>query len=297
MENKINKALIGIDLGGTKVAAGRIDGSELSDLVYKLIPAKSDNAQDIINVIIDAVNEIFNDEVRGIGIGIPGLVDRDKGIVYDVQNIPSWNKIPLKEIMENQFNVPVFIDNDANCFALGEAKFGDGKDVDDFVGLTLGTGMGGGIIKNGTLMSDAHCGSGEFGNIPYLDTIYEDYCSGKFFIRTYGIKGEDIAKAASNNDPHAQKAFDEFGNHLGNAIKTIKLAVDPKKVIIGGSVAKAYKYFETSMWKSLLNFPLPMAMKNFEVIFSDVRNIAVLGAASLCFDKMESEVTQKEQVK
>jgi len=289
-------ALIGVDLGGTKVAAGRIDGVELSNTAYKLIPAKSDDPRDIINVVIEVIDQLFDENVLGIGIGIPGLVDREEGIVNDVQNIPSWKEVHLKNILENRFEVPVFLDNDANCFALGEARFGLGKGVDDFVGLTLGTGMGGGIIKEGFLLPDAHCSSGEFGNIPYLDTIYEDYCSGKFFMKQYDIKGEEMAQAAAEGDRLALKAFEEFGTHLANAIKTIKLAVDPKMVIIGGSVAQAGKYFETSMWKSLLDFPFPRAMRDFDVRFSDVKNIAILGAASLYLDRTKTKSREAETV-
>lgn len=288
-----NGALIGIDLGGTKVAAGRVNNNQLSKVVYKLIPALSDNPQDIIDVLIDVVSQLFDEEVLGIGIGIPGLVDRNKGIVYDVQNIPSWKEIHLKTILENIFKVPVFIDNDANCFALGESRFGSGKKEDDFVGLTLGTGMGGGIIKGGFLLSDAHCGSGEFGNIPYLNSIYEDYCSGKFFIKKHGLKGEEMATAAAQGDKFALRTFEEFGVHLANAIKTIKLAVDPRKVILGGSVVQSSEFFKINMWKALLDFPFPKAMHDFDVIFSNTKNIAILGAASLYLDRTRQRVSEK----
>jgi len=290
------EALIGVDLGGTKVAAGRIDHLELSNVIYKLIPAHSDDPRDIINVLIEVIRQLYDERVVGIGIGIPGLVDRHDGIVNDVQNIPSWKEVHLQAILEKQFNVPVYLDNDANCFALGEARFGKGKDEIDFVGLTLGTGMGGGIIKDGFLLPDAHCGSGEFGNIPYLDSMYEDYCSGKFFMKKFGFKGEELAEAAAKGDHFALRAFDEFGQHLGNAIKTIKLAVDPCKVIIGGSVAEASKFFEHSMWKSLLEFPFPRAMRDFDVIFSDVKNIAVLGAASLYLDRTKQRNLERQEV-
>ena len=286
-------ALIGVDLGGTKVAAGKIDGKEMGNVVYKLIPAKSNDPRDIINVVIDVIDQLFDEHVLGIGIGIPGLVDREEGIVNDVQNIPSWKEVHLKNILETRFQVPVYLDNDANCFALGEARFGKGKEENDFVGLTLGTGMGGGIIKDGFLISDAHCGSGEFGNIPYLDATYEDYCSGKFFMKEYNLKGEELAEAAAQGDFFAIKAFEEFGRHLANAIKTIKLAVDPRKVIIGGSVAQASKYFKTAMWTSLMDFPFPRAMRDFDVVFSDVKNIAVLGAASLYLDRTKQRAVEE----
>lgn len=290
-------ALIGVDLGGTKVAAGRIDGAELGKVIYKLIPAKSNDPRDIINVIIEVIDQLFDEQVLGMGIGIPGLVDREEGIINDVQNIPSWKEVHLKSILENHFQVPVYLDNDANCFALGEARFGKGKGEDDFVGLTLGTGMGGGIIKDGFLLSDAHCGSGEFGSIPYLDATYEDYCSGKFFMKEYNLKGEELANAAAQGDQFALAAFNEFGRHLANAIKTIKLAVDPRKVIIGGSVAKASAHFKTEMWASLLDFPFPQAMRDFDVLFSDVQHIAVLGAASLYLDRNKQHTVVEELVR
>lgn len=291
-----NNGLIGMDLGGTKVAAGRVDNNQLSEIVYKLIPALSENPQDIIDIIIDVIARLFDEDVLGIGIGIPGLVDRKEGIINDVQNIPSWKEVHLKTILEDRFNVPVYLDNDANCFALGESRFGSGKKEDDFVGLTLGTGMGGGIIKDGFLLPDAHCGSGEFGNIPYLDSIYEDYCSGKFFVKKYGLKGEEMAAAAREGDKFALNAFEEFGTHLANAIKTIKLAVDPKKVIVGGSVAQSSEFFKISMWKALLDFPFSKAMHDFDVIFSNVENIAVLGAALLYLDRTKQRAFEKQMM-
>ncbi len=293
MEHSENITLIGVDLGGTKVAAAKINDFKTGKTVNMPVPADSENPWDIINVIIELIDGLFDDSVKGIGIGIPGLIDRKKGVVSDVQNIPSWKEIRLKEILEKRFLVPVYLDNDANCYALGEARFGNGKNFDDFVGITLGTGMGGGIIKNGFLLPDAHCSSGEFGNIPYLDSIYEDYCSGKFFLKKYGIKGEDLYHEALKDDDFAKKLFEEFGKHLANAIKTIKLSVDPKVVIIGGSVAKANAFFKTSMWKELLNFPFPKAMEGFDVIFSDVKNIAVLGAASLYYDRTGISLPEK----
>ncbi len=293
----MNDALIGVDLGGTKVAAGKIIDAELGEVIYKFIPANSNDPRDIINVLIEIIKQLFDKFVTGIGIGIPGLVGRNEDIVYDIQNIPSWKEIRLKSILETYFHVPVYIDNDANCFALGESRFGNGKGENDFVGITLGTGMGAGIIKGGFLLSDAHGGSGEFGNIPYLDSIYEDYCSGKFFMKKFNVKGEKLAEAAAQGDMVALRAFEEFGYHLGNAIKTIKLAVDPQKVIIGGSVAQANEYFKISMWKSILDFPFPKTIHDFDVIFSDIKNSAILGATSLYLDRIEQRSVKNQTIK
>ncbi len=285
MNLKDKVTLIGVDLGGTKVAAGKVDKNGIREIEHKLIPAQSENPQDVIDVIADVIDILFDDSVAGIGIGVPGLVDREKGIAYDIQNIPSWKEVHLKDILEKRFNVPVYLDNDANCFALGESQFGSGADENDFVGLTLGTGMGAGIIKDGFLLPDAHCGSGEFGNISYLDATYEDYCSGKFFKDKYNANGEMLAIAAAKGDKNALRAFKNFGVHMGNAVKMIMFAVDPRKVIVGGSVAQSQHLFKESMWDTINDFPYPGALVDFEVIFSDVKNIAVLGAASLYLDR------------
>ena len=287
MNNMNTYKLIGVDLGGTKVEAGLIEGMEVIDKKYSLIPADSKNASDIIDVITKVISDLFDSSVKGIGIGIPSLVDREKGIVYEVQNIPSWQKVPLADILQEKFKVPVYLDNDANCFALGEYKFGAGQNHKNFVGLTLGTGMGAGIITDGHLLKDANCGSGEFGSIPYLDSIYEDYCSGKFFRTFYKEDGQSLIEKAKNGNAYAIKAFNEFGNHLGNAIKTIMFAVDPHKIIIGGSVAKSREAFTDALHKSISKFPYPESVKNVEIIYTDTANIAVLGAASLYYDRHE----------
>ncbi|MCD6544882.1 MAG: ROK family protein [Flavobacteriaceae bacterium] len=280
-----NKKLIGVDLGGTKVVAGLVEEANILKQEYSLIPNTSKNKQDIIDTIIKVIDSVYNKNVAGIGIGIPSLVDRHKGIVYSVQNIPSWKKVHLKEILENHYKIPVYLDNDANCFALGEYKFGTGKGDENFVGITLGTGIGSGIISKGHLLNDTNCGSGEFGSIPYLEGIYEDYCSGKFFKTHYNQTGEEVFKQAKKGNPEALKAYEEFGFHLGNTIKTIMFSVDPKKIIIGGSIANSKEFFAESMLKSIKSFPYEESVNNLEIKFTNTANIAILGAASLYYDR------------
>jgi len=285
MKSSDNKKIIGVDLGGTKVATGLVNGSEILKQEYRLIPNESENEQDIIDTIIKAIDSVYDKDVVGIGVGIPSLVDREKGIVYSVQNIPSWQKVKLKESLESHYKIPVYLDNDANCFALGEYQFGIEKGNEDFVGITLGTGMGSGIISKGHLLNDANCGSGEFGSIPYLEGIYEDYCSGKFFQTHYNKSGEQIYLDAKNGDSEALKAFEEFGYHLGNTIKTIMFSVDPKEIIIGGSIAKSKEFFTESMQKTINSFPYKESVNNLKVKFTNTANIAILGAASLYYDR------------
>jgi len=281
---KNSYSLIGVDLGGTKVAAGKVTGNLLSDQFTEKLDQSSEDPMDAVRIIIKLIHKLMDDQVLGIGIGVPGLVDRSTGVTYDILNIPNWKEIPLKAIIEEEFNVPVYVDNDSNCFATGEYRYGAFAGHPDFVGITLGTGMGAGIIKNGQLIPDAHCCSGEFGTMSYLDGIYEDYTGGPFFQRQYGKSGEALSEAARKGDSVAQEAFNTYGRHLGNAIKTIIMAVDPPMIIIGGSVAGAHELYEEAMWESISEIPFPSVLESFQVKFTNTSNIAILGAAALCPD-------------
>jgi len=277
-------SLIGVDLGGTKVAAGLITGGLLARKLSANINQDSRDPMDAVRLMVELIAQLMNRRVQGIGVGVPGLVNRDWGIVYDVLNIPNWKKVPLKAILEEKFEIPVYVDNDANCFAIGEYRYGAFSGNKDFVGITLGTGMGSGIIKNGRLIPDAHCCSGEFGTMPYLDGIYEQYTSGMYFKLKYGKNGEEPAEKARAGEPWAQRAYREMGSHLGKAINAIIMAVDPPLVVIGGSVAKAREFYEVPMWESIRKIPFPSVLENFRVEFSETEDIAILGAAALCPD-------------
>lgn len=276
--------VIGVDLGATNIRAGLVENARIIKYADNLVPIDTNDANIVVDSIKRTIEQVFSSEVKGIGIGIPSLVDRKQGIVYDVQNIPSWKEVHLKKLLEGHFNIPVFLDNDCNCFAIGERLYGQGRNYENFVGITLGTGMGGSIINRGKLILDSNCGSGEFGSIPYLDGIYEDYCSGKFFKTMFHQSGEKISEAAQKNDPMALKAYGEYGKHLGNAIKTIMFSIDPEMVILGGSIAKSNKYFEKSMLDEINKFPYPNSLKRFKVLYSSLENLSILGAAAMFFD-------------
>ncbi len=279
----LSKTVIGVDMGGTKIRAGRVTNNVIEKTASGFVP-KTEKESEVTDVLIKVIREVADVNVAGIGIGVPSLVDSDRGIVYNVKNIPSWEKVHLKDILEKEFNIPVFINNDANCFATGERFFGKGKDYEDFVGLVCGTGLGAGIVKDGHLMPDRNCGSGEFGEIPYLDHIYEYYASGQFFQHFYGVNGDVMAAKAKDKDPEALKAFSEFGIHLGKAIKTIMLAVDPAAIIMGGGVAESYEHYRDAMWTEIKDFPYPESVGNLEILITDTQEIAILGAAALYFN-------------
>ncbi|MED7818856.1 MULTISPECIES: ROK family protein [unclassified Francisella] len=286
-ESMINKTIVGVDIGGTKINAGRIVGDILLESYLNKIPETAEyDAQSVIDAVIDTISKVFSKDVEGIGVGIPSVADREKGIVYDVQNIKSWKEIHLKEILEREFKVPVFIDNDANCFAIGQRLYGKGKQYENFVGITIGTGIGGGIINNGSLLKDYNCGAGEFGMLPYLDGILEDYCSGQFFIKKIGIDGTEILKKAKNNDKDAIDIYKQFGKHLGVAIKSIMYTIDPEVIILAGSIISAREYFENTMWEEIQTFAFTKSIKKIKIEWSETAgDFQIFGAAAVYLDR------------
>jgi glucokinase len=227
---------------------------------------------------------LIDDEVKAIGIGVPSVVDVKLGIVYDVIHIPSWKEVHLKELLENRYHIPVFVNNDANCFALGEHYFGKGKGVDDMIGLTIGTGLGAGVIINNHLYAGKNCGAGEFGMVDYLDNNYEFYASGSFFQNVYGLSGEEVFKKAKSGDKEALKLYEELGTHLGNAIKMILYTYDTGLIILGGSVQLAFDFFEKAMWERIRTFGFPKSIEGLQVKTSALQNSGILGAAALYYD-------------
>ena len=278
-------SLIGVDLGGTTVSTGRIaEGKIVNHHICNISAEKSEET--VLAELQAAIEQVITDKDAGIGIGVPGIVDVEKGIVFDVQNIPSWKEVYLKKRLENRFKVPVNINNDANCFVVGEKYFGKFKSFDNIVGLTIGTGLGAGLIINGHLYSGSNCGAGEIGEVPYKEHIMEYYCSGQFFKNIIGIEGKELFARAQNGSEKAKNAFAEFGYYLGDAIKTSLALFDPQAIVLGGSVSNAYHLFKETMFERVRTFPFQRSRQNLMIKKSELKHPAILGAAALYFDQM-----------
>lgn len=276
---------IGIDLGGTNIRAGLVNGKELSGIISERIN-KQAKAEEIVEQLFAVIEKLITDNTAAIGIGVPGLVNEERGIVFDVLNIASWKEIPLKQLMEERFQVPVLINNDANCFAVGEYYFGKGKVGDSMVGLTIGTGLGAGIILKGKLYSGKNCGAGEFGMIDYLDRYIEYYASGQFFSNVYRLDGEEVFNKAKEGDAQSLKMYEELGAHLGNAVKTILYALEVDKIILGGSVRHAYSFFQKAMWQQINTFAYKQTLEELILDVSELENSGILGAAALHYNSI-----------
>jgi glucokinase len=152
------------------------------------------------------------------------------------------------------------------------------------VGLTIGTGLGAGIVIDGRLYSGPNCGAGEIGSIPYRDTTVERYAAGQFFQDEAGVGGDVVFERAQRGDADAVRLFHAFGLELGHAILTILYAYDPELIVLGGSIARAFPFFEGGMREKLKSFAYQHALKRLVIACSDNEDVAVLGAAALYMD-------------
>jgi len=279
--------IIGVDLGGTNIRAGKVVDEKIIHLANKPTPSTGTQSE-VLERLFEVIDSCFDENTKSIGIGVPSVIDVEKGIVYDVVNIPSWKVVPLRDILESRFKVPIYVNNDANCFALGEKYYGKARSCKSIVGLTIGTGMGSGLIFNGKLYEGKNCCAGEFGNIPYLNSNYEHYCSGQFFSEEKATSAVDAYNLAMLGDQTAIQLFSEFGFHLGQAIKSILYAYDPEIILLGGSLTKAYDFFKPAMFGAIQDFDYRNVLTNLKIEISELEHSAIYGAAALYLNQKQN---------
>ena len=275
-----SNAILGIDLGGTNIRLGKVcDGRVVRHLSQRISSKAAEEV--ILDEMYRAIEEVLDTDVVAIGCGVPSVVDLETGVVYAVENLPSWKATPLKQKLEERYGLPVLVNNDANLFALGELHFGKGRGARNMVGMTLGTGLGVGVIIDGHLYCGANCGAGEIGSIPYRDGALETYCSGEFFERAAGESGNAIFERAQQGDEKALELFDEFGYELGQAVMTALYAYDPDLIVFGGSVSAGYSLFEAGLRRRLQDFDFQHSLETTSITCSEIEHVAILGAAAL----------------
>ncbi|XLS29478.1 ROK family protein [Flavobacteriaceae bacterium M23B6Z8] len=272
--------ILGIDIGGHAIKAGLLDKDKLIQ-TYRTDIRGDEDVSTFLDKVKSTIEKFPISHIQSIGIGVPGIVDPHSGEVFDIQNISSLKKVALKEILEVTFNKSVFVNNDANCFALGENYFGLGTNYTHFLGVTLGTGLGTGIIINKQLYSGVFCGAGEIGMLPYKGGILEEY-TGSFFFEKHKITGEEAYNKAMGNDQKTLTLFNEFGKHLGYAIQIMLHAYAPEAIVLGGAISKSFPFFESAMRLEVAKFPFKKQLSDFEIFVSQKNDMGILGAAALC---------------
>ena len=262
---------IGIDVGGTKIAGGVVDESgQILATARRESPATDTDA--IEQAVEDLVVELrSNHEIAAVGVGAAGFVDVRRATVLFAPNL-AWRDEPLKRDLESRIGLPVVIENDANAAAWGEFTFGAGEDVDDFLLVTVGTGVGGGVVLNGQLHRGAFGVAGEIGHLRVVPGglicgcgnrgCWEQYASGNALVREARalartnsptayrllemvggdpdqITGPEVTAAAIAGEPNSVELLADVGAWLGRGIANLAAALDPEVVVIGGGVSAA----------------------------------------------------------
>ena len=273
---------LGIDIGGTNLSLGVVqDDAIINSFSAPSFPLDA-TLEQTLDYLGGLIERIITRDTEKIGIGVPSVVDVHKGIVYDTQNIPSWKEVPLKAYLEDRFHVPVAVNNDANCYALGiYGLYPAAEKPELLVAVTLGTGVGMGIVVEGKLLNGANCGAGELGAMEYRDSVIEDYC-GRHFFDAAGWDSRAASAAARAGDPKALALFDELGRNLGVMMSMVLFAYDPSHIAFGGGIANNYPLVRPAMEDYLkAHFPYRKPLERLKIdIFTD-NNIPVIGAALL----------------
>jgi len=271
---------LGIDIGGTNISLGLVDNGTVVRSISVPSFHKDDTMEQTLEYISSKIEKLITPETDMIGIGVPSVVDINKGIVYETQNIPSWKEVHLKEYLEERFGVRVAVNNDANCYAMGVyGTFPADSKPGDLVVITLGTGVGLGIVHEGKLFCGANCGAGELCSLPYMDSILEDYCSKKYFTAA-GWDSIAAAQAAIEKAPAAIQLFEEFGKHMGALLTAVMLAYDPSHIVLSGGIAHNYPFFRESMVRHIREgYPYMNSFEKLVIGTCTDDNIPVLGAA------------------
>lgn len=297
---------IGIDLGGTNLRVALVSGE--GEIINKIkIPSTEKTEETLLN----AVGEVFTDGVAGIGLGVAGLINREMSRVDVSPNIPPIEEVDIVSVLRERFSVPVFIENDANVAALGEKWMGAGREFGSFALFTLGTGIGGGIVYDGSLMNIAaeighmsiipngvKCSCGNYGCL-------ESYASAKAILgyaitalehdsesslrelhqgNIYKLTPEDIYKAALDGDALSRDVLRESGRYLGVGISTVINLFSPQAIILAGGLIGAWNIYIQEAIKEA-------SKRTFKKLFEAVKivpsalgdNAGIIGSAYLVF--------------
>jgi glucokinase len=266
----MNKYVIGVDVGGTNVKLGLISSSG-KIMARSSFSTKnfSQKPKTLMGAVYDAVLQLLlleglsKRDIAGVGIGLPGLVDSDRGVVRILPNIPGWKDVPLKRVMEKKLGIMVRLENDVNMITLGEWRYGAGKGFRDLICITLGTGVGGGLILNDTIYRGPGYAAGEIGHMPLSSHGPDCGCGGwGCFERYVGNKalkkdaakvfGKDIALEevylmARQGKKKALKFWEMVGEKVGNGLIGPINILNPECVIIGGGVSRSLEFMRPAI--------------------------------------------------
>lgn len=315
----MDKKLLGIDLGGTTVKFAILTQNGEIQQKWSIDTNILDEGTHIVPDIVESINhhlalyEMKPEQFIGIGMGTPGSVDITEGTVIGAYNL-NWKTLqPVKELIEKGTGIPFFIDNDANVAALGERWKGAGENDPDVVFVTLGTGVGGGIVMNGQLLHGVAGCAGEIGHITVDPDGFECTCGKRGCLETVAsatgvvrvarqlaeeyaggselkarldngedITSKDVFELATKNDDLALRVVDKVTFYLGLACGNIGNTLNPSAIIIGGGVSAAGEFLRSRVEAYFEQFTFPQVRNSTKIKLAELGNEAgVIGAASL----------------
>lgn len=320
----MSKKLIGIDLGGTTVKLAVLTESGEVQQKWSLLTDISEEGTKIVPSIVASINEhierygMSKEDFIGIGMGSPGTVDLQNGTVIGAYNL-NWKTLqPVKLLIEEGTGIPFAIDNDANVAALGERWKGAGENEDNMAFLTLGTGVGGGIVAEGNLLHGSVGAAGEVGHITVEPNGYDCTCGKKGCLETVAsatgvvrlardyadqyagestlkaaiddgqlVTAKDVFDFAKQNDALAVKVIDKVAFYLGLACGNIANILNPSTIVIGGGVSNAGEFLVEQVQDYFNTFTFPAIRSSCKIRLAQLGNDAgVIGASSLIKDIM-----------
>ena len=301
---------LGVDVGGTYTKMALVDEKSCLKARHQISSRGFSDKALFKKSIRDGFHNILSEQglsparVKGIGIGLPGPVDSDRGIVLSLTNIKAWKNFPLVASLKDFFSTPVFIENDANCMALAESRLGAARGVSFALCVTLGTGVGGGLILNREIYHGPYFLGGEVGHIPVALHGPRCACGGQACLERYvgnrslmhKIKSEfkkrlsleEVSDLAKKGNHQAIKIWDEAGHYVGLALSGVVNVFNPEVIVIGGGVSLAGDILLRAIERSIKRHAMTLLKNEVKVRKALLGNDAgVLGAALLAKEKIE----------
>ena len=295
--------LAAVDLGGTKIAAGVFDGEgrlagEIGTAQTEAGKGREVTLANLRRVIEEACRSAgaAPDRLRAVGVGSTGPVDAAAGRILAVPNLANLNFFDLGAWVRAEFDAPLYLENDANCFALGEALRGGGRGHAVVVAVTLGTGFGCGIVMHGAMYSGVTGNAGEVADCPIEGGTFDSMLSGggmrKFYQRRWGetpLSARELGGLAEAGDERALAAWQDYGRAVGQALGMIAAVVDPSVCVVGGSVAARLPLFEAALLERMKTCLAPAAAVRIRVAPAELGAAAgVIGAAEYALSQLRS---------
>jgi len=312
---------IGVDLGGSYTKIGLVN--RFGKIIAKtVLTTNRYKRNQLIDEIVFSVKsfclkkKIKTKDISGIGVGLPGLIDSRKGIVRYLVNIPGWKNVHMKRLLESKLKIKTFLDNDENVMTLGELHYGAGKNVKNLVCITLGTGVGGGIVINGKLYRGTDLVAGEIGHIPISESGPKCNCGGTGCIESYignrylrkklkrDLKKQKslvknlikksnyrlslklVDKAAKMGDRFAIEFWKDVGIKLGIMLTGVINFINPERIIIGGGVANAGKFLFGPLGMTINKRAMKIQRKSVKIVKARLgEDAGVIGAAVLAKER------------